>query len=207
MYALRPFIKPMMTVNHASGQTENAPDLRITAPCCGEATESGPKRRTRLADEAADSNYSSLPYVVLVRKIRYEDFMSQFRAFFAGFRTALAAVIVCALMTGGVFSPAAAHPAGHGIKSAIDCHKLRIVAPAANAETPFDDEGSGACPDCCISASFIDFTLPARAPGPFRAQFARAMVALADLVESDAREDLLAGAGNGARAPPSPRTA
>jgi len=164
---------------------------------------------TTAGDGAAafpDLNYSSLRCVVLVRKIRYEKFMSQFRAFFAGFRTALAGLIICALMTGAVLSPAAAHPAaGHDVKSAIDCHKLRLVAPNANAGTPIDDEGSGACPDCCISAGFVDFMLPARAPTPFRTRAERVTVVFADLVSSDARDDLLSGAGNGARAPPAKR--
>jgi hypothetical protein len=132
--------------------------------------------------------------------------MSRFRGFFAGFRTALAALIVCALMTGGVFSPAAAHTGGVG-KSAVDCHKLRIVAQSVNSETPMDEDGSGGCPDCCLTASFVDFMLPARAPAPVRMRAARATVVFTDLFSSDAREDLLSAAGNGARAPPAARQA
>jgi hypothetical protein len=151
---------------------------------------------------ATDLNYSSLRCVVLVRKIRYEIFMSQFRAFFAGLRTVLAALIVCALMTGGTLSPAAAHAGDHAAKSAVDCHKLKAAAKSLSSEAPANEDLSGHCPECCLSASFVDLILPARAPTPVRARVARAEVVFAHLVASEGRESLISGGGNGARAPP-----
>jgi hypothetical protein len=131
--------------------------------------------------------------------------MSRFRALFTGFRTALAALSVCALTTGGVILPAAAHAGAHTAKSIVDCQKARITAQGAHSETPAHENGSGHCPECCVSAGFVDLMLPDRAPTPVRRRAARGEVIFAHLVASDGRESLISGAGNGARAPPSTR--
>lgn len=129
--------------------------------------------------------------------------MSKFRALFAGFRTALAALIVCALMTGGALSPAAAHPGGHAAKSTVDCHnKLKPAAKSVGSEAPANEDLSGHCPECCLSASFVDLMMPSRAPAPVRARATRVEAVFAHLVTSDGRESLISGGGNGARAPP-----
>lgn len=131
--------------------------------------------------------------------------MSRFRALFTGFRTAVAALIVCAMTTGGVILPAAAHAGAHSAKSIVDCQKARIAAQDAHSGAPAHEDGAGHCPDCCVSAGFVDLILPERVPTPVRTRAARGAVVFTHLVESDGRESLISGAGNGARAPPSTR--